>query len=348
MTVTQKYDSFTYKSPRGDLDIVRPADVVGTINLGSMDASGNVLSAAAPGVDSNNSTAVALGGNAVFTGTATDVSRYTTVNVSVFADQASATNGLSMQQSSDGTNWDVTDVYTVPITSAGNGKPYRVQVAAKWFRVVYTNGATPQTAFRLQTVLKTADANNSIRMADAYSNENDVSQTQALPMVWDPVASVWNRSRASGTTKALTITRPANQTPYTAVDVVGGPLTFTNMAPWAGEILITSAALECDIAAVPAGMVNMRLYLYNVTPPSAIADNGAWDLAAGDRASYLGFIDLGTPVDLGSTLYVETNNINKQITAAGTSIFGYLVTIGGYTPAANSEVYVVTLHAAIL
>lgn len=348
MTITQKNDSFTYKSGRSADDTLRPADVVGTINLGSMDSTGAVLTAATPGVDANNSTAVALGGGAAFTGTATDVSRYTTINVAVFTDQISATDGLSLQQSSDNANWDVRDTYTMPITGAGAGKTFRVQVAAKWFRVVYTNGATPQVAFRLQTVLKTGDANNSVRPADAYSNENDVSQSEAFPMVWDPVASVWNRQRASGTKNALTITRPANVTAYTALDVVGGALTFTNMAPWAGEILITSVSLECDIAAVPAGMVNMRLYLYNVTPPSALADNAAWDLPAGDRASFLGYVDLGTPVDLGSTLYVKADNLNAQITTAGTSIFGYLVTIGGFTPNANSEVYVLTLHAAIL
>lgn len=174
----------------------------------------------------------------------------------------------------------------------------------------------------------------------------------------DTVVTVVNQIavKSTASTVPLTITRPANQTPYTANDVVGGALaalTFANFAPvtlagGAGpQMMITGVQLECDIAAVPAGMVNMRLYLYNVTPPSALADNAAWDLPAGDRASFLGYIDCGTPVDLGSTLYVEANGINKLIAlpAASTSLFGYLVTIGGYTPAANSEVYKLTLHA---
>ena len=82
-----------------------------------------------------------------------------------------------------------------------------------------------------------------------------------------------------------------------------------------------------------------------VSPPSALADNAPWDLPSGDRSAFLGIVQLGTPVDLGSTLYVEANIINKQIKLAGTSLFGYLVTQTGYTPAANSEVYVNTLHA---
>lgn len=144
---------------------------------------------------------------------------------------------------------------------------------------------------------------------------------------------------------AVTITRPANVTAYTAVDNVGGALTFASMGPSASAIMITSAQLEADIAAIPTGMTSFRLYLYNITPPSAVVDNGPWDLPSGDRASYLGYIDLGTPADLGATCYCEATNINKQLKLSGTSLFAYLVTAGGFTPAANSEVYKVTLHA---
>lgn len=143
----------------------------------------------------------------------------------------------------------------------------------------------------------------------------------------------------------LTITRPANTTPYTALDVVGGALTFPSMGPSAGRIMLTSTQLELDISAIPTGMTSFFLALYNVTPPSALADNAPWDLPSGDRSAFLGIVQLGTPTDLGSTLYVEQNIINKQIKLASTSLFGYLVTQTGYTPASNSEVYVNTLHA---
>jgi len=144
---------------------------------------------------------------------------------------------------------------------------------------------------------------------------------------------------------ATTITRPANTTAYSAGDVVGGAITFANMGTSGGRIMLTSSQLELDIAAIPTGMTSFFVALYSVTPPSALADNAAWDLPSGDRASFLGIVQLGTPVDLGSTLYVEQNIINKQIKLAGTSAFGYLVTATGYTPAANSEVYVCSLHS---
>ena len=112
-----------------------------------------------------------------------------------------------------------------------------------------------------------------------------------------------------------------------------------------GQIIITGVALELNITAIPSGMTFFNLALYNVTPPSAYVDNAAWDLGSGDRASFLGIFNMGTPVDLGSTCYVETNGINKPITLASATLYGYLITPTVYTPAANSEVYVPTLHA---
>lgn len=141
-----------------------------------------------------------------------------------------------------------------------------------------------------------------------------------------------------------TVTRPANTTPYTAGDVVGGaiPLSAFNGT---GDALITSCDLRIDVSAIPAGMTSFRLHLYRDSPPSAIADNAAWDLPSGDRAYYSGYIDLGSPADLGSTLFCEVEQVNKQIRLTGTAMYGYLVTNGAFTPAANSEVYVPCIRA---
>ncbi len=144
---------------------------------------------------------------------------------------------------------------------------------------------------------------------------------------------------------AITVTRPANVTAYTAGDVVGGVITFTNAALLSAAYLtVLGASVRYDVAAIPSGMTTFRLYLYDVTPPSALADNAAWDLPSGDRASFQGFIDLGSLEDLGSTLFGQLDGLNRQIKTASTSLFGYLVTSTGWTPAANSETLVVTLR----
>lgn len=152
---------------------------------------------------------------------------------------------------------------------------------------------------------------------------------------------------------AVTLTRTADTNAYTANDVLGAAtgatagLSFTSMGPSAGRILLTSASLEIDRNALISGETNYLLHLYNVTPPSALGDNAAFDVPAGDRASYLGSINLGTPVDLGSTLYIATDIINKQFKLSGTGLFAYLVTVGAYTPA-SATVHVITLHGVAL
>lgn len=156
----------------------------------------------------------------------------------------------------------------------------------------------------------------------------------------------------AGYTSTASFARPSDTNGYTAGDIEGpstsstAALEFDNIGPSAGgDIIITSASLEIDITSVPSGMTSYRLYLYNVTPPSALGDNAAWDLPSGDRASFTGqYIDLGTPVDLGSTLLVKTDGINAQVTVpTGGKLFGYLVTNGAYTPA-SATTRKITLH----
>ena len=167
-----------------------------------------------------------------------------------------------------------------------------------------------------------------------------------LSQIWNELAINGIRLTTQGYASIVSITRPANITAYTAGDVVGGALSITSIGPGGSSpIMITTVQLELDIAAVPVGMTGFRLYLYNVTPPSAVADNGVFTLPAGDRASFLGFIDINSPLALGATCYIENANINKQLKLTGTGLFGYLVTTAGYTPAAVSEAYKLTVHS---
>jgi hypothetical protein len=166
------------------------------------------------------------------------------------------------------------------------------------------------------------------------------------------LCAAWSANAQSGG-GSVTITRPNDTSAYAANDVIGSAtgstaaVQFTDMSNALGtRIMITSARFTINDTAVISGETSYRLYLYTVTPPSALGDNAAFDLPAGDRASFLGYIDLGTPVDLGSTLYVEGNILNKEVNIPGRGIFGYLVTNGGYTPTAN-RVYVIELQSVV-
>ncbi len=162
--------------------------------------------------------------------------------------------------------------------------------------------------------------------------------TQSSPMAGVIASDV--RAWGQGYTVAATFTPAAAS--HTASDVVGGAQEFAIGAPAGAGLRIVSATLM--IAGATIETTAWRLHLYNVTPPSALADDAAWDIPAGDRASYLGYVDFAQVVDLGTTLYIETTNIQKQLKLAGSSLFGYLV--NGTTLTPQAVAHTVTLQLA--
>ena len=140
-----------------------------------------------------NSTVANLAGAAVFTGTAENVTEYATIVVSVFSSHASATDGLSIQQSSDGTNWDLTDVFSIP---AATGKTFSVPVQAEFYRLGFTNGATLTTSLRIETIFsKGAKKGSSVRPQDARTNDNDFEENLSYLMGYN--GTTWDRLRSS-------------------------------------------------------------------------------------------------------------------------------------------------------
>lgn len=169
-------------------------------------------------LSTNNSTTAVLAGNAAFTGTSEDALNYNEIRISVITSHVSATDGLSIQQSEDNTNWDFTDTYTIP---AATGKTYSIPRQARYFRVVYTNGATLQTFFRLQTILNRLGARvSSQRANDTYTNETDLEQQQSFLMGYN--GSTWDRIRTKGTGVVSTDTTTINNvTPLMGNGVTG-------------------------------------------------------------------------------------------------------------------------------
>lgn len=205
------------------------ASVVGTLGVSSILTIPGIVSTA-------NSSTATLGGGAAFTGTSEDVKDFASITISVFADQASGTDGLSIQQSSNGTNWDITDVYTI---AASTGKTFSVQPAARFFRIVYTNGATPQGAFRLQTVYHiTATKASSQRPGDSYTNETDLEQNQSFGMVFN--GTTWDRMR--GTTTAGVLINPGASSVLTrqsgtVITSVSGTVAVTQSGAWTHSVV---------------------------------------------------------------------------------------------------------------
>ena len=161
-------------------------------------------------------------------------------------------------------------------------------------------------------------------------------------------------------------TRPANTTALTAGDVIGVPDSGTPAnagsavhelefnGSMTNDFIITGYSFAVYAASVPSGMTSFRAEMYG-SEPDAILDNAAWALtSAADFDSYRGFIDLGTPVVKGGWLYVEQHGLNKPIRAyrGGMSpqskrngLFTQIVTIGTWTPPANSTKFRLALYA---
>src|SRR3954466_933896 len=98
--------------------VVVLGDPTTAANVAAVLGTGNLSVAPVNVVSTANSTASVLGAGAAFTGTSEDILAYAMVFVNVFASHASATDGLSIQMSSNGTNWDIVDTYTVAATAS--------------------------------------------------------------------------------------------------------------------------------------------------------------------------------------------------------------------------------------
>lgn len=138
-----------------------------------------VVDATNPGMLSTlNSTDSSLMADGVFTGTMEDISNVAVIIVTVLTDEPSATDGLSVQYSADGVNWDVKDEFTIP---ANTGKTFSFQPSGMYFRVVYTNGSSLQMVFRLNTFLKTTYVKpSSHRVEESISGEDDAELVKAV------------------------------------------------------------------------------------------------------------------------------------------------------------------------
>lgn len=148
------------------------------------------------------------------------------------------------------------------------------------------------------------------------------------------------------------VTRTNDTNAYGALDVVGAAtgataaVSFT-LAPGEAVVRIVTTTLEIDASAIIMSETSYALYLYRETPPSALGDNVAWDLPSGDRAAFIGSLALGTPADVGASLFIQVDNIMKDIYLPTGVLYAYLVTAAAHTPTA-SRVYRVRILGEIV
>lgn len=147
-------------------------------------------------ISTNNSSTTPLGISGVFTGTADDISQYSQVGIILKTDKNSATNGLSLQWSSNGTNWDHVETYTIV---GGTEFVAQVMVEARYFRIVYTNTTQAQTYFRLQTILrKVPIVSEVLGINEVIDDSDDAMLVRAILNAKNPAGVYGNINRTAG------------------------------------------------------------------------------------------------------------------------------------------------------
>jgi hypothetical protein len=124
-----------------------------------------------------NSSRLALGSSAVFTGQWEDVSRYSTITITGLSDQASAVNGLSIQFGVVSAQADITRTYT---TAANTSFSNSLTVPGRFFRLVYTNGSVAQSAFSLQVKWSVVQVSTIVTGTDIVNDALSAQLTRSM------------------------------------------------------------------------------------------------------------------------------------------------------------------------
>lgn len=110
--------------------------------------------------DATNSSSTPLGANITFTGAYFECLHHATLAIIIKADQAGT---LTLDYSHDGVN--VTAQEIIPMTPV-SGKLYTFGCKSRYIRVSFTNGATAQTVFSLQSIFHKEAVKPSTHMAN--------------------------------------------------------------------------------------------------------------------------------------------------------------------------------------
>lgn len=127
----------------------------------------------------DNSTSTPLGIGGVFIGSGwQDTLDYGVLSIDVVSDKASAVNGLDVQWSVDGINVIDHDYFSI---MANNPKTFTFGPARRYYRIVYTNGATAQTTFSMTSLLRRVYVKpSSHRINDAIIGQDDAELVKAV------------------------------------------------------------------------------------------------------------------------------------------------------------------------
>ena len=137
-----------------------------------------------------------------------------------------------------------------------------------------------------------------------------------------------------------TITRAADTTIYTAsapnFDVYGSLFELENIGVAGEGIFLSYFEISLNLSGVPQGMTSFAVHLYP-TAPTTIADNSIWTIGSDPVLDPVGFNVSMSLAKGGGKVVGVIKDLNQLFILTSSSLWGYLVTNGAVTPAANSE-----------
>ena len=177
--------------------------VVKAVGTGT-DPNGEYSNIVASGVDDNNSSVVALGIGAEFTGEWTDISGYAGITTLVQGTAASVAEGVLYREFSDDASLVLRSipVDVVDITSAS---PRHLGKVSKYWRVRYVNGATALTTFNLHSTLNTVMIDLVSRLDQSLAYNEDVRNVRAVIAGINPSGEFGNVNITSANNLASSI-----------------------------------------------------------------------------------------------------------------------------------------------
>lgn len=247
------------KSPK--MQITNGTDEAGVI---STNGSYGLVTIEPNHISTANSTTDLLDVDEVFTGTGEDITNYAIMFINVYADVASATDGLCIQTSHDGIDWHLSECYTI---EAGKYKLFAHQCSTKYFRIRYINGGIAQTDFHIEVKLCTKNAlASSHRIADSISDQDDAMLVKSVLSSQQPDLTFVN----IGATESgnLKVTDAENTLAIAKGEVVGS----SDVNKWGNAPDFDTADGEVDIWDGAEDGANWELMSY-VFPTSATIDS---------------------------------------------------------------------------
>lgn len=241
-------------------------------------------------VNAANSSAVALGTSATFTGTFVDISLYDGISVLVDGTAGSPAPGtLQMQFSHDGST--VHRSVDITVADVAATPPRTLGTIAQFFRVIYTNGGSvAQSTFDLQTMFHVGFVRLVSRLDSAVGDDEDVQNVRAFLGGLDVLAGAYkNVSMAastndSGTYNAIQVAtgaRPSQLPGRVAVRIVTDAISLSTLeyTVTAGKTLyITDLLVTIEQSANNLGQLLVRDGTTVAGPivlPFFVADPGA-------------------------------------------------------------------------